>query len=184
MLLYRGFRKCRGIFKSLIFKVIYFNRIKGAHFSVGRAGELLIIGDDSFISFGKNNVLRNNVSIRITGGKIILGNNTFINDNCCIVSRKSISIGDDCLIGQNVCIYDNNHVYRGRLPVNKQGFYKSEIKIGNNVWVGSNVTILPGVTIGDNVVIAAGSIVNKDIPSNSVFYRKSESVIKPILRDI
>ena len=26
----------------------------------------------------------------------------------------------------------------------------------------------PGVTIGDNVVIGAGSIVNKDIPSNSV----------------
>lgn len=47
------------------------------------------------------------------------------------------------------------------------------IKVGNNVWIGGNVAVLPGVTIGDNVVIGAGSIVNKDIPSNVVAVRKS-----------
>lgn len=43
-----------------------------------------------------------------------------------------------------------------------------KVKIGNNVWLGENVTILKGVTIGDNVIIGIGSIVTKDIPSNSV----------------
>lgn len=43
-----------------------------------------------------------------------------------------------------------------------------KIKIGNNVWLGENVTILKGVTIGDNVIIGLGSIVTRDIPSNSV----------------
>lgn len=43
-----------------------------------------------------------------------------------------------------------------------------KVKIGNNVWMGENVTILKGVTIGDNVIIGIGSIVNKDIPSNSI----------------
>ncbi len=42
------------------------------------------------------------------------------------------------------------------------------VKIGNNVWMGENVTILKGVAIGDNVIIGLGSVVTKDIPSNSI----------------
>lgn len=42
------------------------------------------------------------------------------------------------------------------------------IAIGNNVFIGLNVMILPGVTVGNNVVLAAGSVVTRDIPSNSV----------------
>ena len=44
---------------------------------------------------------------------------------------------------------------------------------GNNVWIGGSVTILPGVTIGDNVTIGAGSVVAKDVPSNSIASRQS-----------
>ena len=36
------------------------------------------------------------------------------------------------------------------------------------MWIGAGVTVLPGVTIGDNVTIGAGSLVNRDIPSDSV----------------
>lgn len=43
-----------------------------------------------------------------------------------------------------------------------------KVKIGNNIYFGTDVIILKGVTIGDNCIIAAGSIVTKDIPSNSV----------------
>lgn len=42
------------------------------------------------------------------------------------------------------------------------------IKVGNNCFIGHSVIILPGVTIGDNVIIGAGSIVTRDIPSDSV----------------
>ena len=40
--------------------------------------------------------------------------------------------------------------------------------IGNNIYFGTNVIILKGVTIGDNCIIGAGSIVNRNIPANSV----------------
>ncbi len=42
------------------------------------------------------------------------------------------------------------------------------VTIGDNVWIGGSVTILAGVTIGDNVTIGAGSVVTRDIPSNTV----------------
>lgn len=43
-----------------------------------------------------------------------------------------------------------------------------EVKIEDNVFIGMNTTILKGVHIGKNVIIGAGSLVNKDIPDNSV----------------
>ena len=42
------------------------------------------------------------------------------------------------------------------------------IEIGDNVFIGSNTTVLYNVKIGSNVIIGAGSLVNKDIPDNSV----------------
>jgi acetyltransferase-like isoleucine patch superfamily enzyme len=182
MMFYRGYRKIRGIIKSGIFKLIYLSKIKGPIFSMGRAGEILLIGKESCLRNGTNVVLRNNVSLRLTNGEIYIGNNTFINDNCCIVSREKIIIGNDCLIGQNVCIYDNNHKFKGKLNVNKQGFISSEINIGNNVWIGSNVVILPGVKIGSNSVIGAGAIVSKNVPDNSIFYSKSAGSLISISR--
>lgn len=42
------------------------------------------------------------------------------------------------------------------------------IEIGNNVFIGSNTTILGNVKVGNNVIIAAGTLVNKDVPNDSV----------------
>lgn len=44
-----------------------------------------------------------------------------------------------------------------------------DIHVGDNVFIGSFTKILYGVNIGSNVIIGAGSLVNKDIPSNSVW---------------
>ena len=48
----------------------------------------------------------------------------------------------------------------------------------NNVFVGANSVILPSVKIGDNVIVGAGSIVVKDIPSNSIAVGNPCRVIK------
>ena len=63
---------------------------------------------------------------------------------------------------------------------NKGLEYAKPIKVGNNVWIGGNVCVMPGVTIGDNVVIGAGSVVNKDIPSNVVAVGNPCKVLKNI----
>jgi acetyltransferase-like isoleucine patch superfamily enzyme len=40
--------------------------------------------------------------------------------------------------------------------------------IGADCWIGANATLLSGAQIGDRVVVAAGSVVNRPIPSNAV----------------
>ena len=50
----------------------------------------------------------------------------------------------------------------------KETVIYGEIKIGKNCFIGCRSTILPGVTIGDNSIIGAGSVVNRNIPANSV----------------
>ena len=42
------------------------------------------------------------------------------------------------------------------------------IVVGNNVWIGSHATILKGVTIGDGAIVAAGAVVTKDVPANTI----------------
>jgi maltose O-acetyltransferase len=58
------------------------------------------------------------------------------------------------------------------------------VHIGNDVWIGGNVTILPGVTIGNNVVVAAGAVINKDVPDNTLVGGVPAKVIKVIEDDV
>lgn len=108
-----------------------------------------------------------NVSV---SGQLNLGRNIFINDGTKLNARDCIDIGDDCIIGQNVLIYDHDHDYTSNNM--REKFKTASVKIGNNVWIGSGVIILKGVVVGDNSVIAAGSIVKESIPNNTLYYRK------------
>lgn len=103
------------------------------------------------------------------GYNITVGENFYMNHNCVILDCAKVSFGDNVFIGPNCGFYTAGHP----LDVEKRNAgleYAKPINIGNNVWIGGNVTVLPGVTIGDNVTIGAGSVVTKDIPSNSVAY--------------
>ena len=60
----------------------------------------------------------------------------------------------------------------------------SEIKIGDDVWLGGNVTILPGVNIGNNVVVGAGAVVTKDIPDNSLALGVPAKVVRKLENDL
>lgn len=82
-----------------------------------------------------------------------------------------ISIGDNTTISFDVAFVNHDggtRVIRNLPGQNKETVIYGKIKIGNNSFVGCRTTILPGVTIGSNTIIGAGSVVTKDIPSNSV----------------
>ena len=58
------------------------------------------------------------------------------------------------------------------------------IRIGNDVWIGGNVTIMPGLTSGNNVVIAAGAVVTKDVPNNSLVAGVPAKKIRDLENDV
>jgi acetyltransferase-like isoleucine patch superfamily enzyme len=102
--------------------------------------------------------------------KISIGDNTFINHHCCIwaAPNGSITIGNDVLLGPNVCLMASNHgISLGKL-IRQQPGIDAPIVIGNDVWIGANVVVLAGVTIGDGCVIGAGAVVANDLPSNTI----------------
>jgi acetyltransferase-like isoleucine patch superfamily enzyme len=87
-----------------------------------------------------------------------------MNAGCYIQGKNGIRIGHNLRMGPGVGLISANH----DLDDYDQWTKTSPIRVGDNVWIGMNAVILPGVTIGDNIVIAANSVVNEDIPSDSI----------------
>lgn len=134
------------------------------------------------LCIGKNFSFRKRFDIRIRGNaKLTIGNNVFFNNDCSLNCMGEIEIGDDCIFGENIKIYDHNHKFRDKkILIRKQGYKVKKVRIGNNCWFGSNVIILPGVTIGDNVVIGAGCTIYNDIPDNSIIKNIQNQEIRSI----
>jgi acetyltransferase-like isoleucine patch superfamily enzyme len=101
-------------------------------------------------------------------GIISLGRHVRINAGSVLVAYASISIGDDCLIGEYVSIRDANHGTQAGFPMRAQPHSSAPIVIGNNVWIGRGAVILKGVRIGDGAVIAANSVVTHDVASGTL----------------
>ena len=99
------------------------------------------------------------------GKNIEIGDNVFINACCHFQDQGGVTLGDGCLIGHNVVFATLNHDMN---PEKRAAMTPAPIVLGKRVWVGSNSTILQGVTIGDNAIIAAGAVVTKDVPANTV----------------
>ena len=99
------------------------------------------------------------------GKNISVGENVFINACCHFQDHGGVTLGDGCQIGHNVVFATLNH---GLVPEDRAFTYPAPIVLERNVWVGSNATILQGVTIGENAVVAAGAVVTRDVPANTI----------------
>lgn len=118
--------------------------------------------------------------------KIVIGKNCKIGDFVHIAAGESVVIGDNCLMASKIFISDINHgdyseqsvdSFPDVFPDNRPLHFKP-VSIGNNVWIGENACILPGVNIGNGCIVGANSVVNKNIPSNSIVAGVPAKVIK------
>lgn len=99
------------------------------------------------------------------GKNITIGNNVFINAGCKFQDQGGIFIDDGALIGHGVVLATLNHDLD---PEKRQQLHPAPIRIGKRVWIGANATVTQGVTIGDNAVVAAGAVVNRDVPADTI----------------
>jgi len=134
------------------------------------------MGNIKNVKFGKNvsiigpvNLYGCNIGNNVKIGPFVeiqsdvtIGDNTTISSHSFIPS--GVDIGENTFIAHGVMftndVFDSEEIKDWKMK---------RTKIGNKCRIGSNVTILP-VTIGDNVIIGAGSVVTKDVPSNTTAY--------------
>jgi acetyltransferase-like isoleucine patch superfamily enzyme len=100
------------------------------------------------------------------GADIRVGRNVFVNQNCTFYDLGGLDIEDDVMIGPNVSLITSGHpvepAQRRKITIGKP------IVIERNVWIAAGATIIGGVTVGENSVVAAGSVVTKDVPPNTL----------------
>ena len=125
------------------------------------------------------------------GGKILIGNNVFMNYNSFIGSMEAVTIGNDVIIATNVRIFDNNNHptsptqremmshndFYGELWTWKYAEHKPVV-IGDNVWIGEFSAILKGVTIGKGSIVASHSVFTKDVPPYVIVAGNPARVVK------
>ncbi len=111
------------------------------------------------------------------GQFIKIGKNVFVNHDCTFLDLGGISIEDDVLIGPKVSLITENHPLE---PANRKKLEVKPILIKRNAWIGAGAIILPGVTVSENAVVAAGAVVSKDVPANTVVGGIPAKIIKEI----
>jgi acetyltransferase-like isoleucine patch superfamily enzyme len=112
------------------------------------------------------------------GLEIRVGQRVFINQNCTLYDFAEISLGDDVMLGPNVSLLSAGHPVA---PSQRRAYLVGKpIVIERNVWIAAGATIIGGVTVGENSVVAAGSVVTRDVPPNTLVRGNPARIIRSI----
>ncbi len=132
-----------------------------------RAGFNLLLGEKGCLIVGRRCVLDRAMTVECHG-RMTIGERVVFGHHCTLAALEEVTIGDNCMIAEQVSIRDHDHRFDSEGPVRTQGFKVAPVRIGRNVWIGAKATITRGVTIGDNAVIGANAVVTRDIPAQAV----------------
>ena len=98
------------------------------------------------------------------GRRMKLGKNIIINKGATILSTGIVEIEDNVLIAPEVKITTVDHDLQDRHNL----LHFGKVTIKENAWICIGAIICPGVTIGRNAIVAAGAVVTKDVPDNTL----------------
>lgn len=172
-------RKLRMIIVTLLTRVLHPCGLSIHGIQDLRFNTEFVIKNNGHITLGKRTTVFNRVTLSANGGKLTLGNHVFFNRNCIAVALQQITIGDNCIFGPGVIVYDHDHKFNSNGIILGE-YNTSPIIIDNNCWIGANVTILRGTHIGEGCVIGAGTVVKGDISPHSLVTNNRELDITAI----
>lgn len=162
-------------------KIIVIVIFKFINFFISNHKKRAILLNKIFSNFNfSNNVnIRRNVTF-YGKGSLIIGENSFINEECFLDLSSKIIIGNDVALGMRTMVLSSSH----NIGIKRCGEIKRKCTvIKNNVWIGAGVTIYPGIIIGEGSIISAGEIVDVNVPDNVIlkqgkFIKLDESKLK------
>lgn len=136
-----------------------------AGFNVGRgtimAGTPTITGSGSFYRY------------------LTIGNDCWFNIGCVLDVHAEVTIGNGVSFGQQVMLLTHTHIV-GTAEKRAGPLRAMPVRIGDGVWLGARCVVLPGVTIGKGAIVAAGAVVNKDVPANTIVAGVPARVIRDL----
>jgi acetyltransferase-like isoleucine patch superfamily enzyme len=128
---------------------------------------------------GRKSVIESYCCVNNAVGDIVIGDHTRIGIHNTIIGP--VCIGSHVNLAQGVTITALNHRFEDTTKrIDEQGITTKSVVIGDDVWIGANAVVLPGVTIGNHCVVAAGAVVTKDVPGNSLVGGVPAKLIKQI----
>ena len=179
-----GFNFIKTKYKKIKNKLEIFGKL--------RKNKIKISGNNNTIYIGKNSLLRDcNIFIKGNNNILYIGDDCVVNKTSIILDNEGaeirignqtsiakaqivslepykIEIGDDCMLSYDIEIRNNDSHKIYDKNTNQRINEGNSVNIGNHVWLGMRVIILKGVTIEDNSIVAGGSIVTKDVKSNTI----------------
>ena len=130
-------------------------------------------------SLGRRSVVESYCCINNAVGDVVIGDNTRIGIHCTVIGP--VTIGSHVNLAQGITVTALNHNFSDpSRRIDEQGVSTKAVVIGDDVWIGANAVILPGVTIGSHVVVAAGAVVTKDVPANTLVGGVPAKIIKQL----
>jgi acetyltransferase-like isoleucine patch superfamily enzyme len=137
-------------------------------------------GPGERIRLGERVVCRGIVRCEEFGdGRIDIGDDVYIGDDCIVSCADRVSIGAGVLLGHGVQIFDNNSHptdvsariadWRAITDGGQRGEIRAApVAIGPGAWIGFGAFVLKGVTIGAEAIVGAGSVVTRDVPPSAI----------------
>jgi acetyltransferase-like isoleucine patch superfamily enzyme len=155
--------------------------------NLGEAGKNVKIKPGVTIRYPRNIRMGSDISIddgtvfksEFEDGFVQMGSLCTIGKCVLLDFSGGLSIGDNVMISEGAVVQTHDHGY---LP--KSIPKKKPLVIEDNVWIAMRATILAGVNrIGENSIIAAGAVVTREVPKNSIVAGNPAKVIKEIPDD-
>jgi acetyltransferase-like isoleucine patch superfamily enzyme len=119
------------------------------------------------IRIGRNARIYPGVLLETQGaGHIVIGDNVVLSRGVHIVAFDSVTLGDNCMVGEYASLRDADHK-KSQVSMRDSGHNSAPIVLGSNVWVGRGACVLKGVRIGANSIVGANAVVTRDVASSS-----------------
>ena len=157
-----------------IFQCFYLKR--GKHTVIYRSVRRDLVPFNQF-QLGDYSVVEDFATVSNAVGDVIIGSHTRVGLHNTIIGP--VRIGDHVNLPQGITVSALNHNFDDPTrTISEQGISTKQVTIENDVWIGANAVVLQGVTIGEHCVVAAGSIVTKDVPPQTVVGGNPARILK------
>ena len=104
----------------------------------------------------------------VTGSRLSLGTDTFVNGGCLIDTTAAVAVGDEVRIAHRVQILTADHL-PGTGRRRAGAMTSAPVEIGDGAWIGAGAILLPGARVGPGCVVAAGSVVRGTLDADGLY---------------